>query len=323
MNSIDYSRIGLGMEISPRYGLELQEGLAKRVKALVNALCGDKEGVIVVEGVDILRQGQILSVPKGTVYYQGELYAVDDQAMSVPDGDGPFWQPKKEWTRQAWYGDDRLRETFYLNKMSVGIGEGVAPLADTVWLVDLMYDKLASTNGFKADLGKQVSRAGDSMTGNLEMGGNQVGGLGLASEPGHAVNLALLQSELAKKADKQQAGWVPVTPIPNDGSYLVDVSNLFYRVADTGQRQFKGYLEVTDNSQLPFLALFEFPPNFLVRDFMSVLGTKNSGNIEVAGISVTFTKDPNIGRDSAIVLGQDFRDGLVSRVDFEGVNFWP
>lgn len=128
MKGIDFSNIGLGMENSPSFAKQLQEGLFERINAALLGLTNNRSGITIVSGCVMTVVGNQYNQTAGVVFYNGELLAVDafagNHATQVP----VYQSVSQIATGQAYYGDAALRDTFYVRKLTMAMatsGSGI------------------------------------------------------------------------------------------------------------------------------------------------------------------------------------------------------
>lgn len=225
MKKTDFSNIALKMEASPRFNLHNQEGMAERFAAIIDALGNNYGGFMRISGATVGISGSTYTAAPGKVYYNGEIYTVDGNAVNVPGGQTAVWQIQTEYTRNAWHGDGTQKPTFYENKMVLvagASGSGVANYngGSTLQAQLLLYigqdaainnainaliaaapGALNTLNELAAALGDdpnfattvtnslatKLNLSGGSMTGAIAMGGNKITGLGAATANGDAM----------------------------------------------------------------------------------------------------------------------------------------
>lgn len=217
MKLTNYQNMGLKMEASPRYNLHLQEGVVQRFKGVLNALTNGHNGLVKIIGARVTSAGSDFSVTPGALYYNGELFSVEAQSLTVSPGHTAVWQIADVYERQALYGDGRLRDTFYQRKMqlvSAPSGGGLANWDGTVDFAAMIsafigqqqaidasinalisaapgaldtLNELAAALGDDPDfattmtnlIGTKVSKSGDTMSGELNMGGHKILNIGI------------------------------------------------------------------------------------------------------------------------------------------------
>jgi hypothetical protein len=137
MKHIDFTNIGLGMELSPSFAKQNQEALLERLSALLKGLTNNSAGIVILDGCVMTKVGTQYDQTAGIVYYNGEILTVDafsgNHATEVP----VYQAPTNTFTQQAWYGDAILRDTFYTRKLPMAMavaGSGIADYDDALRL---------------------------------------------------------------------------------------------------------------------------------------------------------------------------------------------
>jgi hypothetical protein len=170
MKLIDFSNIGLGMELSPSFSKHTQEGLTERLSAMLKGLTNNAGGVVILEGcvMTITVGGTQYDQTAGIVFYNGEILSVDAfsglHAVNIP----VFQAPANTFTQQAWYGDGVKRDTLYTRKMPMVMavaGSGVADYSAAVRIENIKANKsqsawtnLALLNGWANFIGSAKYR---------------------------------------------------------------------------------------------------------------------------------------------------------------------
>lgn len=144
MKHIDFSNIGLGMELSPSFSKQLQEGLLERLAATLKGLTNNAAGVVILDGCVMTKVGDQYDQTAGIVYYNGEILTVDvftgNHATQVP----VYQAPSNTFTQQAWYGDSVKRDTFYSRKLPMVMATSGSGIAD--------YNQVTRIEGIKANV---------------------------------------------------------------------------------------------------------------------------------------------------------------------------
>ncbi len=240
MKTVDYSQKVNGMSLSPDYGEDIQEGTREKLEAVLKAFSADSNKIVIITGCEVTVNGNDYSMTAGSAFYNGRIYSVPALPVTtIGGGDTAIWQENKNYTKQAIYGDNQFRDTFYNDELILAQGapgSGIADHDDVDVLADRMdsflslsdkiqaaqdalvagapaamdtlnelADALADDEDFAATmtsaLAGKVAKGGDSMSGNLAMGNNKVTGLGAGTAAGDAVNKTQLDGKLTKAGD--------------------------------------------------------------------------------------------------------------------------
>ena len=317
MKEIDFSNKALGIESNLGFPEQVQAGTIERFKALIDALCANYNGVIVVSGAVVSVSGSTHSNTAGVLYYNGKLYSAPSGSVNVAGGQTAVWSVNANYTRNAFYGDGAQRPTFYENEMQLSSGasgSGASDFDNTVSLIDrlkLAIGQQAAINDLKDEL---VGGAPGALNALNELAN------ALGNDPNFAATVTNLIATAQSTADsavsnaataqsaansananadtratKAQPALVACNITPGDIGYNI-TSNLFVRTNDQGITFFKGTLTIerTISGVAAIFSMGTIPtahrPNRTIRFFSP---TENGG-IAAGGISFGIQTDGQI-----------------------------
>lgn len=139
MKTIDFTNKGIGQSLSPDYTDDLQESTRAKFESLLKALTASSNAVVILHGCEITVDGSDYSMTAGVVYYQGRIYTAPAYPVTTaPGGQVPVWTLQKTYTKQARYGDNVLRDTFFNDEIVMQMGAPGSGLADYDQVVDII-----------------------------------------------------------------------------------------------------------------------------------------------------------------------------------------
>jgi hypothetical protein len=143
MKLIDFSNIGLGMELSPSFSKHTQEGITEALASMLKGLTNNAGGVVILSGCVMTKVGNQYDQTAGYVFYNGEILEVDvfagNDAVLIP----VYNPPANTFSAQAWFGDGVKRDTFYTRKMPMTMAAAGSSVAD--------YTEAVRIESFKAN----------------------------------------------------------------------------------------------------------------------------------------------------------------------------
>lgn len=164
MKTIDYTNISLGMESSPSFNKQLQDGVTDRMGALMKALTNGSNQIVIVHGCVMTVVGTDYTQTAGAVFYQGDFYTVDafsgSHATQIP-----VYVADSVYDRQVWYGDLVRRDTFFTKKLKLQMAASGSGLANYNAAVRL-EDKLVEFIDLAGTLSAYAPLASPALTGN-------------------------------------------------------------------------------------------------------------------------------------------------------------
>jgi hypothetical protein len=144
MKNIDFTQIGLGMELSPSFSKQSMSAMLERLTSILKGITNNAAGVVILEGCVMTVVGTNYTQTAGVVYYNGEVLSVDAFAGSHATNIPVYQAPTNTYTDQVWYGDGVKRDTFYVRKLPLAMaasGTGASNYNQAVRIEDIKANK--------------------------------------------------------------------------------------------------------------------------------------------------------------------------------------
>ncbi len=146
---------GIGMENTSTLTRFVQEGMLERFEALLKALTGSSNNVVILDGCTYNKSGDDYTVSEGSVYYNGEVLSVDSFAGTHATQVPVFKQVISDYTGQnkPIYKDGTFKDTHGVRKMTIvmgATGSGFTDCSAAIVLPNIMpteWTLLNSTTG--------------------------------------------------------------------------------------------------------------------------------------------------------------------------------